>query len=133
MTRINVIPVCELSDQHLIAEYRELPRVIKQDINIDNAPTCYTLGTGHMRWARRHWQYTYERFVAICNEMQFRGFKTNFEPTSLLRYMDKCKNADSNYTVQNNDIILNRTRIRAKYNIKPNFYRWTRRNKPNWL
>lgn len=29
MTRINVIPVSELSDQHLIAEYRELPRVLK--------------------------------------------------------------------------------------------------------
>ena len=38
MTRINVVPVKELSDQHLIAEYRELPRVIKQRINIDDAP-----------------------------------------------------------------------------------------------
>ena len=34
MTRINVVPVKELSDQHLIAEYRELQRVIKQQINI---------------------------------------------------------------------------------------------------
>ena len=32
MTRINVIPPAELSDQHLIAEYRELPRVLKQNI-----------------------------------------------------------------------------------------------------
>ena len=31
MTRINLIPVKELSDQHLIAEYREIPRVIKQE------------------------------------------------------------------------------------------------------
>ena len=27
MTRINIIPVCELKDQHLIAEYREITMV----------------------------------------------------------------------------------------------------------
>ena len=36
MTRINQIPVEELSDQHLIREYNEIPRFIKQDINIDD-------------------------------------------------------------------------------------------------
>ena len=35
MTRINVIPVEELSDQHLMAEYRELPRAIKSHNGID--------------------------------------------------------------------------------------------------
>ena len=29
MTRINIIPVCELTDQHLIAEYREIELDIK--------------------------------------------------------------------------------------------------------
>lgn len=32
MTRINLIPVKELSDQHLIREYQELPRCIKKKI-----------------------------------------------------------------------------------------------------
>lgn len=27
MTRINLLPASELTDQHLIAEYRELPRI----------------------------------------------------------------------------------------------------------
>lgn len=27
MTRINLIPPAQLSDQHLLAEYRELPRI----------------------------------------------------------------------------------------------------------
>lgn len=27
MTRINVVPVTELTDKHLLAEYRELPRI----------------------------------------------------------------------------------------------------------
>lgn len=33
MTRINVIDVKYLSDQWLLAEYRKLPRVIKQNIS----------------------------------------------------------------------------------------------------
>ena len=33
MTRINVIPTYELSDRWLLAEYRELPRCIKQSQN----------------------------------------------------------------------------------------------------
>lgn len=28
MTRVNVIPVEELHDKHLIAEYREIPRIV---------------------------------------------------------------------------------------------------------
>lgn len=51
MTRINVVPVFELSDQHLMAEYRELPRVIKQKINTTDAPRLYKLGLGHVKWA----------------------------------------------------------------------------------
>lgn len=38
MTRINLVPVEELSNQHLVAEYRELPRCIKQKINTECAP-----------------------------------------------------------------------------------------------
>ena len=55
MTRINLIDVEELSDQNLLAEYRELPRCIKQDINTDDAPDKYTLGKGHMKWAAHKW------------------------------------------------------------------------------
>ena len=80
MTRINVIPVFELSDQHLIAEYHELPRVIKQKIDTSGAPGGFVLGTGHMRWARAHWKYTCDRFCEICDEMEYRGFNVNFAP-----------------------------------------------------
>ena len=131
MTRINVIPVSELSDQHLIAEYHELPRVIKQNIHICNAPDCYVLGTGHMRWARRHWQYVYKRFAELCGEMEYRGFHVNFPANEL--DTTKCCGTNGEYIVQERDIELNRARIREKYNKKPNFYRWTKRSKPDWL
>ena len=49
MTRINLVKVEELSDQHLIAEYRELPRCLKQKVNLKDAPDRYTLGKGHVK------------------------------------------------------------------------------------
>ena len=133
MTRINVIPPSELSDQHLIAEYHELPRVIKQNINICNAPDCYTLGCGHMRWACRFWKFTYDRFFSICDEMRYRGFAVNFDPAGLRIYTERFRNRNGEYIVSDKDVELNRARIREKYNKKPDFYRWTRRNRPDWL
>ena len=69
------MPVSELSDQHLIAEYHELPRVIKQNINTENAPKTYKLGEGHVRWARKHATYCMHRYIDLCWEMKYRGFK----------------------------------------------------------
>jgi len=132
MTRVNVIPPSELSDQHLIAEYHELPRVIKQNINISGAPRCFVLGTGHMRWARAHWKFTCDRFCEICKEMGYRGFAVNFAPEDLPKYAcGLC--GDGEYLVTDADIEKNRARIREKYRQKPNFYRWTRRSRPEWL
>lgn len=52
MIDINVVPVSWLSDLWLRAEYRELPRCIKQLIRIDDAPERYVLGRGHMKWLK---------------------------------------------------------------------------------
>lgn len=128
MTRINVIPVSELSDQHLIAEYHELPRVLKQDINIADAPEKYVLGKGHMKWAKRYSLFTRARYIALCREMALRGFNVNYYTdnfdTSLHKHW---------YDPTPEDIEINRQRIREKYQMKPNWYRWTKRTKPNWL
>ena len=57
MTRINIIPVSELYDQHLIAEYREitmvpaaLNRTLKSKIGLDKNKISqqYTLNKGHV-------------------------------------------------------------------------------------
>jgi hypothetical protein len=133
MTRVNVVPVCELSDQHLIAEYHELPRTLKQNINTHDAPDGYVLGTGHMKWACRHWEYTYKRFIDLCNEMKYRGFSVNYDPNTLKLYLIKFLDTDGKYCVSNSDLALNRERIREKYHTRPEFYRWTGRDKPKWL
>ena len=133
MTRVNVIPVSELSDRHLIAEYHELPRVLKQNINICGAPNCYVLGAGHVRWACKYWKYTYNRFIELCNEMRYRGFNVNFDAETLKNYTTRFCDRSGEYTVTSDDIAANRTRIREKYNQNPGIYKWTRRQKPTWL
>lgn len=92
MTRINVVPPSELSRQHLIAEYRELPRVFTlveraiargEQPHDPRNPRVYTLGRGHVRFFYNKLDYLYNRQAAICREMRFRGFHTNFQHLTL--------------------------------------------------
>ena len=133
MTRINVIPVSELSDQHLIAEYHELPRVLKQNINIADAPEKYCLGKGHVKWARRHLIFTAKRWGEIITEMRNRGFYTNPNYDNVDWVPASWYLPINDYRPDNTDIELNRQRIREKYQQKPYWYRWTKRTKPSWL
>lgn len=135
MTRINLIPVEELSDQHLIAEYHELPRVIKQKIDTTNAPERYCLGKGHVRWAKKHSLFCLDRYGEICDEMKHRGFKFNYEWSDLAYHaMQHCGYEIYNiYSVSNEDIKLSRDRIIEKIKQKPAWYRWTNRSKPTYI
>lgn len=137
MTRINVVPVKELSDQHLIAEYHELPRVIKQNINTENAPEQYKLGEGHVRWARAHAGYCMTRYVELVWEMKHRGFKVNHTPGALDKlYFKLPEKLHKFYDVTKADIAVNRERLIEKYKIQPSYYTWTKRWKPlyyTWL
>ena len=131
MTRINVVPVQELSDLHLIAEYRELPRVIKQDISVKNAPQNYKLGEGHVKWARTHLRYVINRYIDLYYEMKIRGFKTSYNPTELVDLYNRIDlELHNDYKVTKADIAVNRQRLLEKYRAEPNLYKWTKRRKP---
>lgn len=127
MTRINIVPVEELSDQHLIAEYNELPRCLKQRVNLSDAPSNYKLGKGHVKWAQNHCKFILNRFSQIISEMEFRGFNHKYTTDGLSLLLN------NDYNVTANDIMINRNRIKERFNLKPNWYRWTKRNKPLWL
>lgn len=130
MTRINVVPVEELSDQHLIAEYREMPRCFKQNIDIAFAPDRYCLGKGSMMWAKRHWVFCYHRFNCIIKEMDYRGFKTSYRELPL----DEIDTHNFGYYVPTpEDYKINIERLVEKYKMKPNWYRWTKREKPKYM
>ena len=130
MTRINLVSPEELSDAWLIAEYRELPRVIKRTISLDNAPSKYRLGEGHVKWARKHSLFVLRRFDSLLQEMYYRGFKPHFSNT-LVHYLTK--EIANDYKVTQNDIKISKERLITKYRQNPKAHKWTLRNKPKYL
>lgn len=87
MTRINCVPVEELSVKHLVAEYRELPRVFRlareaiERGDKGNPPPDYVLGKGHVWFFYSRCGYLYKRQKQLYAEMVRRGYSPNFKPT----------------------------------------------------
>ena len=134
MTRINIIPVTELTDQHLIAEYREitmipaaLTRTLKSKIGLqkDKINKEYTLNTGHVYFFYDKGLYLNKRYKEIVSEMQSRGFK----PNSNRKFP---KNLFPSYLYNDwrpslNEQIIIRKRIEDKIAMKPDWYRKTKK------
>lgn len=81
MTRINCVPVEELTTPHLIAEYRELPRVfalshaaLERGDNPAHHGTEYVMGTGHVKFFYSRLGYAKRRMEDLVAEMLARGF-----------------------------------------------------------
>lgn len=81
MTRVNCIPVRQLARQHLVAEYRELPRVfalaqaayLRGEDPLD-FPRTYRLGTGHVKFFYSRIGYLVRRQRQLIAEMRRRGY-----------------------------------------------------------
>ncbi len=122
MTRINVVHPSELCDQHLLAEYRELPRVFKLARPIKDAPSQYVLGKGHVKFFYNKLGYLLVRQGKIVLELQRRGFNPRFNPNDLQDLHtvanDKCWGT---WVASDADIALNRERIALRMPKKPRF------------
>lgn len=88
MTRINLIHPRYLTREHLIAEYRELPRVFTlinaahqkgKTIKDYKIPHHYVLGKGHVTFFYNKAGYLIKRWVFLRREMMDRGFKVDFD------------------------------------------------------
>ena len=84
MTRVNCVPVQELTKEHLIAEYKELPRIAKlalsrfeKDPNYQPPPT-YRLNKGHMLFFVDKGGWLAKRHKELVTEMISRGYNVNF-------------------------------------------------------
>lgn len=87
MTRINVVPVDELCDKHLLAEYRELPRIygaakrwyVNQGTLKDIPPT-YRMGKGHVKFFFIRLTFCYNRHRQLYHQCLFRKFNVQYGP-----------------------------------------------------
>lgn len=83
MTRINsAIPVHRLTDEHLLAEHREikrLPYCLKKSIEvgtINDVPDKFTLGKGHVKFFLDKQWFLLSRYYSIFFELKRRGFNS---------------------------------------------------------
>ena len=132
MTRINIIPTSELTDQHLIAEYREItmvPGSLKRTLNSkvglrrEKISKQYTLNTGHVYFFYDKGRYFNNRYKEIVYEMKGRGF--NPDPTRRFPKEVFPKELYNDWMPSLDEQKVVRQRIQEKINMKPDWYRKT--------
>ena len=134
MTRINIVPLQELADQHLVAEYREmfmvgsaLQRTLaskNRDKSLSSIPEKFTLNTGHVKFFYNKGRYLHKRYNQLVSEMKARGmnpdperkFKREQWPDEL--YLD--------WEPSEQEQAILRQRLQERIDQKPDWYRWTK-------
>lgn len=122
MTRINCVPVSELTREHLVAEYKELPRVfghVRRRIEKGQTPCqvkipkTYRLGPGHVTFFFDKLGWLCERHKLLVDEMTSRGYRVNYpDPPS----HDIPDEWFGNWNPTRRAILENRQRIQDRLN-----------------
>ncbi|MCA1800564.1 MAG: pyrimidine dimer DNA glycosylase/endonuclease V [Actinobacteria bacterium] len=126
--RANVgVPPSILTDQHLIAEYRELlipggwQRKREWGVGKTPIPPSFRMGKGHITFWRDKHLYLARRHTVLIAEMKSRGFKPNYVYWDLDEIPEHLKN-DWAATPRESEII--RDRIFSRIMDKPSWYRF---------
>lgn len=131
MTRINLTLVSQLADQHLMAEYRELPRVFGavrkhvqagkrvQDFKISST---FVLGTGHVTFFYDKLEFLRNRQIMLIAECLKRGF--NIKDTEAPDINDIPHSWRNDYVPHAGSIALSQARLDEKIAMKPLWYKY---------
>ena len=122
MTRINcAIPVEYLTDEHLLAEHREISRLpwnvseaIRSGSIKTKVPSKFTLNSGHVLFFVNKNKFTLNRYKEIREECKKRGFnvsdcESNWNTNECIQYM-----GDYTPTQEDKDILIERIELRIK-------------------
>ena len=133
MTRINIVEPSELTDQHLIAEYREIfmvagslkrTLVSKDGYQESKVPVNYKLSTGHVYFFYNKGKYLHKRYDELIREMKDRGFSPSDDrPFPFSVFSDNGLYNDWTPTIEDYEVI--RQRIAERIAMKPEWYRKT--------
>lgn len=84
MTRINLVPVQDLADQHLFAEWREIkmvPAALRRSLKtrksgdiLSGIPRRYTLNKGHVTFFFNKMKFLTERYKLLTDELISREY-----------------------------------------------------------
>ena len=136
MTRINLVPPEELSDQHLIAEYREifmmdssLQRSLKSpnwEKTKRSIPKQFTLNKGHVKFFDDKGKYLSKRYDELIKEMRRRDM--NPDPYRIFKKGQWPDELYKNWRPNHIDLKIVRKRIKTKIDLKPDWYKWNGKN-----
>ena len=127
MTRINLIPVQELSDQHLLAEHREIKRIpnliLLGRYSLDGAPLKYTMGKGHVKFFYDKLTWLIKRYWDLYCECERRKFAVTCYLNTFNDAMDFNPHLENDWSPSEEDIAISRIRIYEKINMRPGWYK----------
>ena len=136
MTRINLVPPEELSDQHLVAEYREIFMIgssLQRSLRSPNwektkksIPKQFTLNKGHVKFFYDKGKYLSERYDELIKEMKKRDM--NPDPSRTFKQEQWPDELYKNWKPKDIDLKVVRKRIKTKINLKPDWYKWNGKN-----
>lgn len=136
MTRLNLVPPNELTDQHLFAEWREIKMVPKslarslkargQDGVLKIIPREYTLNTGHVSFFYDKGAYLEKRYEQLTEELERRGthrFNKDapLDHSGVFAVLPDAFKKD--YIPTNTALAIVRERIALRISQRPNWYR----------
>ena len=133
MTRINLVDPNELSDQHLVAEYREIFMVgpaLQRSLKSPNwnktketLPKEFTLNGGHVKFFYNKGKYLQKRYKELIEEMKNRGM--NPDPSRTFKREQWPDELYNDWQPDDQELAIVRQRIQERIEQKPNWYRWS--------
>jgi deoxyribonuclease (pyrimidine dimer) len=133
MTRINVVPVIELCNKHLFAEWREMPRLVSNldttlnrkssNFSWDEISPEYLLGKGHVKFFFDKFKWLHNRHIEITTELIKRGYELKKTDSSIFKTVDGKFYGDYNVTLE--ALEINRNRINIRMPKKPTWKKKT--------
>ena len=134
MTRINLVPVADLYDQHLVAEYREFPMIGKalqrslrtksESTVLSEIPTVFTLNKGHVKFFYDKAKFLEKRYTELVNEMKARGYSP--DPMRIFNAHDFPAAFWNDYLPPTSAVQISEQRIAERVGQKPDWYRMTK-------
>ena len=126
MTRINVVPIEELTDQHLFAEYREITRLFPLSLKANERGFKqdvyeYVLGTGHVKFFYDKLGFIEIRYFKLKEELLLRGYNITLKD-DIVHYRKLIPDMYNDYVPTVEAIKLSRARIQEKLDKRPDFY-----------
>ena len=133
MTRINTLDPRDLTNEWLIAEWRELPRIVNELVKHpyrykpSDTPPNYTLNVGHVKFFRNKLLYLAKRHKLLKRELKARNIKHDKGVKVELYYLPEplkmfCCN---DWMPTSTDHKINIERLQERFNLRKKTYTFT--------